>query len=198
MLSCGLLVAQQQPAKPITSLYDLEMGMPRDYVLASLASRYKLTEPVKPADPSKGADIWQLLSGDNYAGEVWFKDGKLARATVNLYYAEGDSANVRQLVNRLFAAFFDNSGQSSITEGPLGMVTRSRSATIRLESVEEINDAYNGKTLEFLMPQQVGDSRFVKRLFILHSSKGFDGTAFVSLDESILRERQGGTGQGKK
>lgn len=195
-LFCCSQVSAQQSVKPITSLYGLELGMPRDHVLAGLAGHYKLTEPAKPSDPSNGVDIWQVFSGDRYAGDVWFKDGKLAYATVNLYYAEGEGGREPELVDRLFEALFDNCGQSKMTEDQHGLMTRSRSAMIRLEAVEEGSGNVRIHSLHFQMLQVPGDSGM--RQFILSVMTGLHGSRTVMLDESMLKEWQGQTGQGTK
>ena len=198
MSPCSLVIAQQQPqpAKPVTDLHDLELGMPRDYVLAGLAVHYKLTEPSKPSDPAKGVDLWQAVSGDRYAGDVCFKDGKLAYATVNLYYTEGNGG-AHELVDKLFATLFDNSGQSTIREGPLGMMTRSRTAMIRLESVEDAGSGnFRKQSLHFQMIQGAGDSG--TRQFILSVMTGEPGSRIVEFDESIIKEWQDQTGRMRK
>lgn len=185
---------QGAEAKLITSLRDLELGMPRDHVLAGLAGRYKLTEPEPPPDdPSKGWDIWEVFSGDVYAGEVLLKDGKLANATIRLY-TTGDGGE-RELVDRLFSTLSDNSGQSTIDEMPAGGLTRETSTTIFLESVELNLGKHKSKTLKFLMPQRAGNSTIGQRLFLLSTTTGVDGNRAVTLDESIIKECQGQKGK---
>lgn len=190
MSSCSLLNAQQNPTKPVIVLRDLELGMPRDQVLAGLASHYKLTEASKSADASKGADLWQVFSGDTYAGDVWFNDGKLALATVVLHYAEHDTKE-RELVEKLFTTLFESSGKSSMDEG---LVTRTaaRSARMSVECEERSMGEIKDKILRFRVPP--GDSSPAQRVFELESSKSKDGKVdFVMLSESILKEWRGQT-----
>ena len=59
VLSCYPLLCQQK-SNPITSLYDLEVGMSRDTVLAGLAAGYQLEEHRLP-------DVGRRKEG---AGEV--------------------------------------------------------------------------------------------------------------------------------
>jgi hypothetical protein len=195
-ISCSQLVAQPEPAKPIESLRDLELGMPRDHVLAGLSGHYKIKEefPSPPDDPSKGFDAWVVFSGDAYAGELLFNDGKLKAAAISLY-TTGEGGE-RELVDKLFETFFDNSGRSTIKEEPRGSMTRNRSAVISLESMEQSGaDNFKVKTLKFLMLPQAGDSITGRRLFILSVTTQMDGSRTVNLNESIIKEWQGKIGK---
>jgi hypothetical protein len=196
VLITGLAFGQDVPApkagvEPTTDLHDLQLGMPRDYVLAGLAGHYKLTHAYNPSDPSKGVDVWQVLSGDTYAGDVVFKDGKLALATMNRYYKEGGGKD-HELVERLFALLFDNSGQSTITEGPLGMMTRSRSAMIRLDAIEQ-GGTSNVKSLRLHFEMLQGNA--VVHEYILSVTTLMDGNRTVALDEGITKKWQARTGK---
>jgi len=110
----------QQPQKAIENIQDLELGMPRDYVLAKLAAIYKLE---KKDDFKPPTEMWDVSSGDRYIGELTFKNGLLDSAEVRLYAGQ----NANDLSARLFTAIYENSGKSIIKEED-GDLTRSRSA----------------------------------------------------------------------
>jgi hypothetical protein len=145
------LLCQQKP-NPITTLHDLELGIPRDTVLAGLAAAgYKLQKEPTPDDDPK-LDMWWVLdlSGKSLAGKLWFEKGKLDAASITLYQG-GDEP---EMVNLLFEAIYDQSGQSSIQEKP-GELSRTRQAALVVVSTENTyGSGLRFRTLTFVVGQK--------------------------------------------
>ena len=163
----------QQPQKAIENIQDLELGMPRDYVLAKLAAIYKLE---KKDDFKPPTEMWDVSSGDRYIGELTFKNGLLDSAEVRLYAGQ----NANDLSARLFTAIYENSGKSIIKEED-GDLTRSRSAVADMEARE----LTVGKGRYQLLFFRVGQKQF--RLMSLNNA---DGTQHIDFAELITKKWQ--------
>jgi hypothetical protein len=166
--------SDSQRSKLIASIEDLELGMPRDLVLASLLGQYRLEEEVK------GSDAWDVFSGDAHAGELLFRDGTLAAAGIML---NSPSHCDSDTIDRLFEAIYDNSGRSSIEEGSAGTLTRTRSAAVLVESQELTIGRLQSRTLKFAIGQ--------KKLYILSVTTQPEGSRDVTLMEGIVKKWQG-------
>jgi hypothetical protein len=165
---------------------DLELGMPRDMVLAGLTANYKLKEVTSPPRDPKDLDVWQVFrSGNVYVGDVFFREGKLELASIVLYDSEA-GADESKMVNRLFQVIYDQSGKSSIEEEPgIGMLKRTRAAPVVVESTEEtLGDKLKIRTLRFIVGQ---------KQFNLSVSTKVEGEGrFVELTEVIKKRWQAG------
>src|SRR5438876_1180474 len=94
-------LAASQPAKPIRDISDLESGMPLEYVLASLRKIYKLRNELPESDKPQKIEAWEVLSEDQFIGELVFEDGKLRMATKRIWSpAQGEI----ELVDRIFTS----------------------------------------------------------------------------------------------
>lgn len=179
LLSCCPMLGQTK-SNSITSIHDLELGMPRDMVLAGLAAGYTLKEATHAPSDAKDVDLWSVLSGNAWTGEVWFKAGKLDAASIILYDGGGDEP---ELVNRLFQAIYDQSGQSMIEEKP-GELWRTRQAHVAVESTEEMyGDKAKFRTLKFVIGQ---------KQFNLSVDTKLEGGRYVTFREVILKRWQAG------
>ena len=175
-LPCHSLRAQQK-SNLVASMHDLELGMPRDTVLAGLvAVGCKL-------DNLPESDIWFVRSGEVYLGSVVFRGGKLDDATVRLQ----DGGAASDVVTKLFEAIFDQSGQSKIKEEP-GQVSRTRQTSVVVESDERTYSTI--KTTVKVLKIVVGLKQF--NLTVTDDSSGTAPHRTVVLDELIVKKWQTG------
>ena len=99
--------AAQDVDKPVNTIRDVEVGMPREKVLAGLGNRYKLTEVKEIPKVRKGAEGWKVEEKDSeyrgdseYAWIVFFKD-KTEVINIYLHSGTGESARLAQQLYRL-------------------------------------------------------------------------------------------------
>lgn len=190
MFFCSL-VAQQPESRPL-SVRDLEIGMPRDYVLARLLATYTLTdERTMKAPSSDSLDKYEFVSvfqGDQPLGELYFDGGKLQSATISIYQS---SQCDFELLDELFQSIYDNSGQyKKIAEEPGGGWTRTRIEQVSVVSVEKDNGIHRWKTLQF----NVGEKWFDMEIRSL-SGNSDPKHRFVTLEERITKKWQGDSKQ---
>jgi len=171
-------VALKQELKPINDISDLESGMPLDRVLASLRKGYELRDeldefPRSQSQRPRKIEAWGVWSGDRYAGELVFEEGKLRMATKRIWSpGHGET----ELVDRIFTSIYDKSGHSKIEEEPGGDITRTRDSAAILESQETSLGNLRKRTLKILLGA---------KLFNLSLTTDTDGSRYVTFDEVL-------------
>ena len=172
-------VTGQSQSKPL-AMADLELGMPHDYVISGLlSSGYKLE---KKESSGELLESWDIKRDDKRVGELVFENGTLTRASMRLYFGDGD----RELFDLMFTAIYDNSGPSTVKEDP-NFLTTERRAPVVVTSREVINSwlSHIDKpvTADRILFFNVGARQF--RLML-------NGGGYVEFDEDIVKERRDG------
>ena len=159
--------------------------MPMDDALASLRKIYNLRDEM-PREPGASTgrehesfaayEVWSFGSYfAQYVGEVVFKEGKLWAATKDEAWATSHGGV--DLVDAIFKLIYENSGRSTIEEPRGGELTRTRSATAILETIDQIDGKFRFQTLKIVLRG---------KLFTLALTTHPDGSQIVRLDTVIV------------
>jgi hypothetical protein len=184
--SC-LSAAEDVEVKPL-SIRDLEIGMPRDYVLARLLTTYKLTELHTLKAPSSDSlskdEIVDVSEGDQFTGELYFGGGMLRSASISLY--QSDKCDF-ELLDQLFQSLYDSSRQyKKVEEEPGGALSRTRIDQVGIVSVEENDGHLKRRRLTF----HIGEKYFDLETLTLADDAGVRRRS-VTLEERITKKWQG-------